>query len=62
MPSQYPTSVLDLYDSTPDECVADFYHNARVISSCHDGMAALQFPAWAASAEELVGLQRCDRA
>ena len=62
MPSQYPTSVQDLYDSTPDECVADFYHNARVLSSCHDGMADLQLAAWAASAEELAGLHRCDLA
>jgi len=58
VPAEYPGSVAALYGSTPDEAPPQFYTDADVFRSLHEGMGDLRVPAWAASEEAFVRMHR----
>jgi hypothetical protein len=59
LPTQYPSSMKALYDSSPDECIADFFTNPQMLSAERDGMPPLSLPAWAPTVPAFLELHRC---
>lgn len=47
-----------LYETSPDECIPEFYSDPSVFRSTHEGMGDLAVPSWAASPEDFVRRHR----
>ncbi|XP_078161188.1 protein serine/threonine kinase isoform X4 [Carex rostrata] len=57
-PNEYPSTMVRLYQWTPDECIPEFYTDPRVFVSLHSKMSDLAVPPWAESREEFIKLHR----
>ncbi|XP_050216063.1 protein GFS12 isoform X2 [Mercurialis annua] len=57
-PNEYPSSMLRLYQWTPDECIPEFYCDPQIFYSMNAGMTDLAVPLWAGSPEEFIQLHR----
>ena len=57
--AQYPSSVQALYESSPDECIQEFYTSSTIFASIHDSMESLAVPGWAADVPAFLALHRC---
>ncbi|KAK7343619.1 hypothetical protein VNO77_12511 [Canavalia gladiata] len=57
-PNEYPSTMQRLYQWTPDECIPEFYCDAQIFKSIHDGMSNLAVPSWAESPEGFIKLHR----
>lgn len=57
-PNEYPSSMLRLYQWTPDECIPEFYCDPQIFYSVHSGMTDLAVPSWVDTPEEFVKLHR----
>ncbi|KAL6990175.1 Protein gfs12 [Sarracenia purpurea var. burkii] len=57
-PNEYPSSMLRLYQWTPDECIPEFYCDPQIFSSSHSGMTDLAIPSWVDTPEEFIRLHR----
>ncbi|VDP99473.1 unnamed protein product [Trichobilharzia regenti] len=53
-PQEFPNSVARLYESTPDECIPEFFTDPSVFSSIHPDMSDLGLPPWCSTAEEFI--------
>ncbi|KAJ4796992.1 beige/BEACH domain protein [Rhynchospora pubera] len=57
-PNEYPSTMVRLYQWTPDECIPEFYTDPWVFVSLHSEMSDLAVPPWAGSREEFIKLHR----
>lgn len=57
-PNEYPSTMIRLYQWTPDECIPEFYTDPRIFVSLHSEMSDLAIPPWAGSPEEFIKLHR----
>ncbi|XP_058209044.1 protein GFS12 isoform X1 [Rhododendron vialii] len=57
-PNEYPSSMLRLYQWTPDECIPEFYCDPQIFYSVHAGMTDLAVPSWVDTPEEFIKLHR----
>jgi WD repeat-containing protein 81 len=57
-PNEYPSTMVRLYQWTPDECIPEFYTDPRIFASLHSEMSDLTIPPWAGSREEFIKLHR----
>ncbi|PSR97851.1 hypothetical protein CEY00_Acc24500 [Actinidia chinensis var. chinensis] len=57
-PNEYPSSMLRLYQWTPDECIPEFYCDPQVFYSIHSGMTDLAVPSWVDTPQKFIKLHR----
>jgi Fe-S-cluster formation regulator IscX/YfhJ len=57
--SQYPASLCDLYKSTPDESLPDFYTSPAIFHATGGHMPDIQLPEWADNVDSFLQLHRC---
>ena len=57
---EYPRSLQELQQRSPDECIPEFYLDASLFRSRHtqQGLEDLQLPTWASSPEEFIQAHR----
>ncbi|GBG89439.1 hypothetical protein CBR_g49230 [Chara braunii] len=57
-PNEYPSSMSRLYEWTPDECIPEFFTDADIFVSRHEGMSDLAVPEWACDCTDFISLHR----
>lgn len=49
----------EVYESSPDECIPEFYEDPAIFASQHDEMRSLAVPEWADTVEGFLDIHRC---
>ncbi|XXQ37035.1 BEACH domain-containing protein [Plasmodiophora brassicae] len=59
-PNEYPSTMAQMYQWTPDECIPEFFSDPTVFESLHKdlGLPDLKCPEWCASPKEFVEWHR----
>lgn len=56
--NEYPSTMQRLYAWSPDECIPEFYSEARIFRSTHADMSDLAVPSWAEGPEDFIRQHR----
>ncbi|KAF7233929.1 hypothetical protein EG68_12472, partial [Paragonimus skrjabini miyazakii] len=53
-PQEFASSMSRLYESTPDECIPEFFTDPSVFTSIHPDMPDLSLPPWCSNPDEFI--------
>ncbi|KAF8560767.1 hypothetical protein P879_11555 [Paragonimus westermani] len=53
-PHEFASSMSRLYESTPDECIPEFFTDPSVFTSIHPDMPDLSLPSWCPNPDEFI--------
>ncbi|KAF5397669.1 hypothetical protein PHET_08878 [Paragonimus heterotremus] len=58
-PHEFASSMSRLYESTPDECIPEFFTDPSVFTSIHPDMPDLSLPPWCSNPDEFIKYHSC---